>query len=259
MVRRPPPCFLAVFALATLAVSAHAQTGDDVARELQRLRTQIDQERAAIAQDSARQAQWRNQAKARHASMRAEAQRLARQRDSLRLALDQSSRPKKPAAPPVTPAAARKKAFAEALAREIEKTIPLLSQELDRGAELTDQWERMAKALRSGTEEPSEAMGRFLDDLSERIDLASRIATNAGTYTGPTGKATRGTFVDVGGVLQFFVSREGELAALRLRGEPSLRELTNPVEIAALARASRILGGEAAPAWIQLPLGGGAP
>jgi hypothetical protein len=259
MVRRLPICSLAVFAVALLAVSVRAQSSDDVAREVQRLRTQIEQERKAIAQDSAQQAQWRAQTKARHASMRSEAQRLARQRDSLREALDQSNRPKKPVAPPVTPAAARKKAFAEALAREIEKTLPLLSRELDRGAELADQWGRLAKGLRAGTEEPSEAMGRFLDDLSERIDVASRIATHPGTYTDAAGKAARGAFVAVGGTLEFFVSANGEQAALRMRGEPNLRELTDPVEIAALSRASRILAGEASPAWIQLPLGGGAP
>jgi hypothetical protein len=191
--------------------------------------------------------------------MRSEAQRLAKERDSLRQALDQSSRPKKPVAPPVTPAAARKKAFAEALAREIEKTLPLLNRELDHGAELADQWGRLAKGLRAGSEEPSEAMGRFLDDLSERIDLGSRISTHAGTYTNSSGKAARGAFVEVGGTLEFFVSRDGEQAALRMHGEPNLRELTSPVEIAALARASRILDGEDAPAWIQLPHVGGAP
>jgi hypothetical protein len=241
------------------AIAVHAQSADDVTRELQRLRIQIDQERKAIWQDSARLAEWRSQTKSRHASMRSEAQRLTKERDSLRLALDQSSRPKKPVAPPVTPAAARKKAFAEALAREIEKTLPLLTRELDHGAELADQWGRTVKGLRAGTEEPSEAMGRFLDDLSERIDLGGRIATHAGTYTSATGKAARGAFVDVGGNLEFFVSRDGEQAALRMRGDPNLRELTNPVEIAALARASRILNGEEAPAWIQLPVGGGAP
>jgi len=259
MVRRLPPCFLAVLPIAVFAVSVRAQSTDDVTRELQRLRTQIDQERQAIAQDSARQAEWRSQTKSRHASMRSEAQRLAKERDSLREALDQSSKPKKPVAPPVTPAAARKKAFAEALAREIEKTLPLLPFELDHGAELAEQWGRLAKGLRAGTEDPSEAMGRFLDDLSERIDLGSRISTHAGTYTNSSGKAARGAFVDVGGTLEFFVSREGDQAALRMRGEPNLRDLTNPAEIAVLARASRILGGEETPAWIQLPVGGGAP
>lgn len=256
MVRRLSPCFPAVCCCAVLAVSAHAQSADDVAREVQRLKVQIDQERAAISQDSARQAEWRSQTKARHASMRAEASRLARERDSLRRALDQASRPQKPIAPPVTPAAARKKAFAEALASEIERTIPLLAKELDRGAELPDQWERLAKGLRAGTEDPSEAMGRFLDDLSERIDLAARITAHEGTYTSASGKATRGSFVDVGGSLQFFVSRDGDLAALRRRGDPVLRELTDPVEIASLARATKILSGDAAPAWIRIPVGG---
>lgn len=259
MVRRLPPRFLAVSCLALLAVSARAQNAEDVTRELQRLRSQIEQERRAIAQDSSQQAQWRAQSKARHAAMRSETQRLARERDSLRAALDRASRPKAPVAPPVAPATARRKAFAEALAREIEKTLPLLSREVDRGGELAEQWTLLAKGLRAGTEEPSEAMGRFLDDLSERIDLGGRIATRVGTFTNGAGRASRGTYLDIGGSLQVFVSREGDQAALRWAGEPALRELTDSSRIAALARASRVLAGEAPPAWIHLPATGATP
>lgn len=259
MVRRLfPSAGLIAFAVALLPGGVSAQSADDVAREIQRLRAQIAQERKSIAQDSARHAEWRSQSKARLASMRADAQRLARERDSLRQLLDRANRPKPPAPPPVTPAAARKKAFSEALAREIDNTIPLLSQELDGGLELRDQWGRLSKGLRAGTEDPGEALARFLDDLSERVDLGSRIAARPGTYTDATGRALRGTFIDVGGGLQAFVDREGGKAALRTRGESSLRDVSNPVLVASLAEAARILGGEREPGWIFLPATGAA-
>lgn len=191
--------------------------------------------------------------------MRSETVRLSRERDSLRESLDRSSRPKAPVAAPVTPLAARKKAFAEALANEIEKTIPLLSRELDHGAELPDQWARLAKGLQAGSEDPSEALGMFLDDLSERIDIGSRISSHVGTFTDAAGKASRGTFLDVGGCLQLFVAREGRMAAMKWHGESNMRELANPVEIAALAQAARILNGESDPAWLYLPAQGAKP
>lgn len=257
MVRRLFPfAGLIAFAAALLPGGVSAQSSDDVARETQRLRVQIEQERKSIAQDSSRHAEWRSQSKARLTSMRSEALRLTRERDSLRQVLDRANRPKPPAPPPVTPAAARKKAFSDALAREIDNTIPLLSQELDGGLELRDQWGRLAKALRAGTEDPTEALARFLDDLSERIDLGSRIAARPGTYTDAAGRALRGTFIDIGGGLQVFVDRDGEKAALRTRGESALRDVTNPVLVASLVDASRILNGEREPGWIFLPVTG---
>ncbi len=259
MFRRPLPCLLAVCCLALFARPVCAQSADDVARELQRLRTQIEQERRSISQDSARQSEWRAQTRSRHASMRSETQRLSSERDSLRQALERSTRPKAPVAPPLTPAAARKKAFSEALAKEIELTIPLLAKELDRGAELPDEWSRLAKGLRAGSEDPSEAMGRFLDALSERIDMGSRITSHAGTYTDASGRATRGLFLEMGGILQVFVSRQGDKAAMKRRGESDLRELTNPSEIASLARTVRILSGDSEPGWVYLPVRGVKP
>lgn len=257
MVRRLfPSAGLIAFVAVLLPGGVSAQSTDDVARETQRLRVQIDQERKSIAQDSARQAEWRSQSKARLASMRSEAQRLTRERDSLRQVLDRASRPKPPAPPPVAPATARKKAFSEALAVEIEKTIPLLSQELDGGLELRDQWGRLVKGLRAGTDDPAEAMARFLDDLSERIDLGSRIVARPGSYTDAAGRALRGTFIDIGGGLQVFVDRDGEKAALRTRGESAMRDVANPVLVASLVDASRILNGEREPGWIFVPATG---
>jgi len=257
MVRRPffSLAFCAILAF-LLPCGGFAQTADDAAREVQRLRSQIDQERKSIAQDSARQAEWRSQSKARVASMRTETQRLAKERDSLRQTLDRSSKPKPPAPPPVTPAAARKKAFSEALAREIDKTSGLLAQEFDGGAELKEQWARLANGLRRGTEDPSEALARFLDDVSERIDMGSRIASHAGSFTDASGKTLRGTYLEVGGQLQVFVEREGAKAAVRLRGEANLSEVSNPLEAARLASAAKILTGTGEPGWVYLPVAG---
>ena len=257
MVRRLlPSTGLAALLVALVPAGAAAQTPDDVAREVMRLRALADQERKAISLDSARQAEWRSQSKARLAAMRSESKRLAKERDSLRAYLDQASKPKPPPPPPVTPAIARKKAFSEALAREIEKTVPLLAAELDGGGELRDQWIRLAKGLRAGTEDPSEAMARFLDDLSERIDLGGRVASRPGTYTDAGGRALRGTFIDVGGSLQVFVERGGDKAALRLRGEPALRDVSDPRLVARFADASRVLSGEREPAWLFMPATG---
>ena len=257
MFRRLLPPFGVLASVAfLLAGPASAQSADDVAREVQRLRVQIDQERKSIAQDSARQAEWRSQSRSRMGSMRSEAQRLAKEGDSLRVALDHSSRPKAPVAPPVTPAAARKKAFAETLAREIERTLPMLSQEMDAGSELREQWERLAKGLRAGTEEPSEVLGRFLDDLSERIDMGSRIATHPGSHTDASGRAMRGTFVEIGQSVQVFVNREGDRASVRVRGDAELREIQDPSEIAALAKAAEMLSGKLEPGWLFLPFVG---
>jgi len=257
MVRRPLSCLAFCAVLAFLIPSGGlAQTADDAAREVQRLRVQIDQERKAIAQDSARQAEWRNQSKARVASMRSEALRLAKDRDSLRQVLDRSSRPKPPAPPPVTPAAARKKAFSEALAREIDKTSGLLAEEIDGGAELKEQWGRLSHGLLRGTEDPSEALARFLDDVSERIDMGSRISSHAGSFTDPSGKTLRGSYLEVGSQLQVFVEREGAKAAVRLRGEANLSEVSNPSDVNRLANAAKILTGTGEPGWVYLPVAG---
>jgi hypothetical protein len=257
MVRRPfysqAYCALLAFLLPSGVI---AQTADDAAREVQRLRVQVEQERKAISQDSARQAEWRSQSKARVASMRSEAQRLAKERDSLRQTLDRSSKPRPPAPAPVTPAAARKKAFSEALAREIEKTSNLLVHEMDGGAELKEQWSRLANGLRRGSEDPSEALARFLDDVSERIDMAQRISSHPGSFTDASGRTLRGTFLEVGAALQVFVEREGTKAAVRVRGESALREVGNPHDVAKFAHAAKILAGTGDPGWVYLPVAG---
>ena len=128
----------------------------------------------------------------------------------------------------------------------------------DGGAELKDQWVRMSKGLRNGSEDPAEALARFLDDVSERIDMGSRISSHPGTFTDASGKALRGTFLDVGGSMQVFVDRDGANAATRFRGESALKQVVNPSEVAALAKAARILSGEGEPGWVFLPLAGSA-
>jgi hypothetical protein len=257
MVRRLSLSFALCATCAFLLPSeGSAQNADDAAREVQRLRAQVEQERKAIALDSSRQAEWRSQSRARLASMRSETQRLAKERDSLRQTLDRSSKPKPPAPPPVTPAAARKKAFNEALAREIDRTSTLLVMEFDGGAELKEQWSRLSNGLRRGTEDPSEVLARFLDDLSERIDMGSRIASHVGSFTDASGKTSRGTFLEIGAHLQVFVDREGSKAALRLHGEPNLREVSNPNDAARLARAAAVLEGNREAGWLYLPVAG---
>lgn len=243
------PIFLFLLALAGFARS---QSSDDVAREILRLKTQVDEERRAISSDSSRQAEWHAQSTSRVGAMRDDSRRLARERDSLRQALDRESRPKPPPPVPVAPATLRKKAFSEALAREIEKSLPLLSAELDGGSELAQRWTVLAKGLRAGNENPEDALGSFLDDLSERIDLGGRIQARAGSRTDSTGRVERGTWIDVGATLQVFSGNDGSAALRTSRGT---RNVSDPALAAAIARSAKVLSGEAAPAWVQLPVG----
>ena len=243
------PTLLFLFALLGVAWS---QSSDDVAREVQRLKTQVDEERRAISTDSSRQAEWRSQSLARVGSMRDDSRRLVRERDSLRQALDRESKPKPPPPVPVAPATLRKKAFAQALAREVDRTIPLLAAELDGGTELKERWTVLANGLRSGSENPEDALGTFLDELSERIDLGSRIQARAGNRTDASGRVVRGTWIDVGASLQVFSGRDGSAA---LKSPSGTREVANPALSSAIARSAKVLSGEDPPGWVRLPIG----
>ena len=231
---------------------ACAQSADDVSRETQRLRVQYDEERRGASADSARQAQWRSQSRERLSTMRADARRLSRERDSLRSALDVAGRPKPPPPPPVAPATVRRRAFAEALAREIDRTVPLLAREAGDPSEVRSRWIALSKGLRSGSTDPDEAMGRFLDDLSERIDAASRIAARPGSWTDSTGRTVRGSWIDVGHSLSVFSGNDGSAAV----GAPGgrVRPVSDPAVRSSIARGARVLSGQAAPAWVPLPL-----
>lgn len=240
-----------VLLISVLLGVAWSQSSDDVAREIQRLKTQVDEERRAASTDSSRQAQWRSQSLSRVASMREDSRRLARERDSLRQALDRESKPKPPPPVPVAPATLRRKAFAEALAREIDKTAVLLATELDGGAGLKERWAALSKGLRAGNENPEDAVGTFLDDLSERIDLGGRIQAHAGTRTDSSGRVVRGTWIDVGASLQVFSGRDGSAA---VRGPGGTKDVANASLAMAIARSAKVLAGEAVPAWVQLPV-----
>jgi hypothetical protein len=237
--------------LSTLLSVAWSQSSDDVVREVQRLKTQVDEERRGASTDSARQAQWRSQSVERLASMREDSRRLGHERDSLRQSLDRESKPKPPPPVPVAPATLRKKAFSEALAREIEKSLPLLSAELDGGAELKERWIALAKGLRAGSENPEDAIGNFLDDLSERIDLGGRVQARPGTRTDPSGRVLRGTWIDVGATLQVFSGRDGSAA---VRGPGTTKDISDQALAQVIAQSAKVLAGEAAPAWVQLPV-----
>lgn len=234
-----------IFSMATFA-----QSSDEVAREIQRLKTLADEERRGISADSARQATWQAQSRSRLASMRSDAARLSHERDSLRALVDRESRPKPPAPPPKSSASVRREALSKALALEIEKTLPLVG-----GADsqvVADRWTGMVAGLRSGRQTPDEVLARFLDDLSERLDLASSLRLRTGSRTSADGRTRKGTWLDVGTSVQAFVDRDG--LAADWKGADGRWVSLDPKSAKELARATRILSGDASPAWIQLPV-----
>ncbi|HNY30493.1 MAG TPA: hypothetical protein PKO15_06365 [Fibrobacteria bacterium] len=241
---------LLLFTVAVLSATTFAQSSDEVAREIQRLKTLVDEERRGISADSARHAAWLAQSKTRLASMRQDASRLATERDSLRMLAERENRPKPPAPPPKTSAAVRKEALAASLALEIEKSLPLLS-----GADsqtVAERWQGMVKGLRTGRQAPDEVLARFLDDLSERLDLASSIRLRSGSRTGADGRTRKGHWIDLGTSSQAFVDREGVVADWRL---PDGRWVSlDPQATRELARAVHVISGEGSPAWVNLPV-----
>lgn len=232
--------------------TAWSQTTDDVAREIQRLRTQTDEERKGASVDSARQARWRAQSKERLGSMREDSRRLSRERDSLRRSVEEAGRPKPPPPVPVAPAVVRRKAFCEVLAREIERSASQLAAGFDPGSGTREKWLGLAKGLRAGSGDPEEALGAFLDDLSERLDQAGRVQARPGARNDSTGAVRRGVWIDLGASLQVFSGKDGSAA---LRGPDGVvKDVSDKSSAEAIGRAARILSGEASPGWIFLPV-----
>ncbi|MBK8802983.1 MAG: hypothetical protein IPN71_13205 [Fibrobacteres bacterium] len=233
-----------------LSMATYAQSSDEVAREIQRLKILADEERRGISADSTRHATWLAQSRTRAAAMRTDAVRLARERDSLRSLVERESRPKPPAPPPKSSASVRRDALSAVLATEIEKSLPLVS-----GADsqvVADRWQGMVQGLRAGRQTPEEVLARFLDDLSERLDLASSIRVRAGSRTGTDGRTRKGHWIDLGTASVAFVDREGVQADWKL---PDGRWIAlDPKPTKELSRAVRILSGESSAAWIHLPV-----
>lgn len=242
----------ALLTIAFGAVAIRAQTADDVVRETQRLRAQTEQERRLASSDSARFAEWRRQSRERLATMRAEAARLARERDSLRAYVDRSFRaPARPA--PGSAAAARRKAFASVVAARIDVSIPMLDAAgRDAAASKTD-LEALSRSLKAGTGDPSEGISRLFDAWAEALDAANHLAARPGTHTAKSGRAVRGTYLALGGVLEAFVDRQGEFAALRAQGASEWNESVDATVAAALREAASRVQGDGAPGWAWLP------
>lgn len=242
-----------LFLLMVCLGTAFAQSSDDVARETQRLKTQIDEEKRGASADSLRQSQWKAQSRDRLAALRADSRRLARERDSLRGELQVASRPKPPP-PPVAPATVRKKAFSEALAREIEATLPLLGKPRkdDNASEVHARWTDLVQGLRSGKSDPDDALSKFIDDLSERLEQAGRIQVRAGNRTDSSGRTEKGAWIDIGLSLQAFVSNDASTAVVTVRATDQTIRLS-PEQVRGLVRSGKILQGQAAPAWLVLP------
>jgi hypothetical protein len=242
----------AVFMIALGAVVASAQTADDVARETQRLKSQIEQERRLAASDSVRFAEWRRQSRERLATMRAEAARLARERDSLRGFVARKLQAPPPP-PPRSVAAVRRKAFAAAVAARIDASLPLLAKAGGEASSSRSDLEALSRSLKAGTGEASEGLSRLFDAWAEAIDGAGQLSARSGTLTAKSGRAVRGTYVSLGGILEAFVDRTGEFAALRNQGAADWSESVEPSTALALREAAMRVQGEGDPGWAWLP------
>lgn len=241
---------LSLLWLALVSGVAFAQSSDEVAREIQRLKTLTDEERRGMAASSARQATWRSQSKSRLAGMRDDTRRLSREKDSLRKLVDLASRPRPAPVAPKTSAALRREALAKILADDIEKSIPLLAG-TDSQA-VADRWSQWARGLRQGKGSGEEVLARYLDDLAERLDLMGSVRARPGTWTNPAGRTHKGVWLDVGPVPQAFVATQGGLARWR-HDDGHWSEWTDPALVEMVARNVRILQGDAPPAWLILP------
>ena len=245
-------CRTVLLLLACSAGLALAQTADDVARETQRLRAQTDQERRLASADSARQAEWRRQGKERLAAMRAEATRLARERDSLRRFIDRKLTAPPPP-PPTAAGAARRKAFAAAVAARIDALLPQLANAPEASSSRAD-LEALSRSLKAGNADASEGLARLFDAWAEGLDASSRVSARPGTHTTATGRAVRGTYLSVGSHLEAFVDLPGEFATLRPRGSVAWQDVTDPVLVASLRSAAETVSGKAAPTWAWVPV-----
>lgn len=249
-------CRSALILIAFGAVLASAQTADDVVRETQRLRTQIEQEKRLASADSARQAEWRRQGRERLESMRAEAARLAHERDSLRSFIDR--RISAPPPPPATASgAARRKAFAGAVAARIDAFLPRLKESPESDASRTD-LEALSRSLKAGTADAGEGLSRLFDAWAEGVDAAGRLSARPGTHTTATGRAVRGTYLSAGGLLEAFVDNQGEFATMRPRGSSSWSDVLDPKVALALRDAADKVAGTGQPGWAWMPVSPGA-
>lgn len=242
----------AVFMIALGAVAVSAQTADDVARETQRLKSQIEQERRLATSDSARFAEWRRQSRERLATMRAEAVRLGRERDSLRTFVAKRLHAPPPP-PPKSVAAVRRKAFAAAVASRIDASLPLLARAGGEASSSRSDLEALSRSLKAGNGDASEGLSRLFDAWAEAIDGASQLAARSGTLTARSGRAIRGTYVSLGGILEAFVDRTGEFAALRTQGASEWNETVDAPAAQALREAVLRIQGEVDPGWAWLP------
>lgn len=232
-------------------VVVSAQTADDVVRETQRLKSQIEQERRLFAADSARQAEWRRQGRERLASMRGEAARLGRERDSLRSWVDRRLHAPPPP-PPTAGAAARRKAFASLVASRIDAALPLIAKSGEGAASRAD-LESLSRSLKAGTGDAAEGLSRLFDAWAEAIDGASHVSARSGTHTTASGRAVRGTFITLGGLLEAFVDNQGDFACLRPQGNAAWNESIEPPVASALRDAAASIGGTGAPGWAWMP------
>jgi len=247
-------CRSALLLIALGAALVRAQSADDVVRETQRLKAQIEQERRMASADSARQAEWRRQSRERLATMRAEAQRLGRERDSLRGFVDRRLSAPPPPPPRTASAAASRKAFAAAVAARIDAFLPRLTSP-DAASTRAD-LEGLSRSLKAGKADASEGLSRLFDAWAEGLDAASRLAVRPGTHTAASGRAVRGTFLAVGGLMEAFVDREGEYAAVR--SATGWDEVLDPEVRSALREACLRAGGSDGPGWAWIPVAPGA-
>jgi len=247
----PMACRSALILIALGAVLVKAQTADDVVRETQRLKSQTDQEKRLASTDSARQAEWRVQGKERLATMRAEAARLGRERDSLRRYVDHRlSAPPPP--PPTASGVVRRKAFAAAVATRIDALLPRISPSDDGAASHAD-LQALSRSLKAGTADASEGLARLFDAWAESVDGAARLTARTGTNTTIMGRSIRGTYLSVGGGFEAFVDNQGEYSVTRARGTTSWLSSFDSNLTAALFDAAKKVSGKGEPGWAWLP------
>ncbi len=247
-------CRSALLLIALGAALVRAQSADDVVRETQRLKAQIEQERRMASADSARQAEWRRQSRERLATMRAEAQRLARERDSLRGFVDRRLSAPPPPPPRTASAAASRKAFAAAVAARIDAFLPRLVA--PEAASTRSDLEGLSRSLKAGKTDASEGLSRLFDAWAEGLDAAARLAVRPGTHTTGSGRAVRGNFLSVGGLMEAFVDREGDYAAVR--SAAGWEEIPDVQVRLALRDACAKVSGSDGPGWAWIPVAPGA-
>jgi hypothetical protein len=183
--------------------------------------------------------------------MRSEAARLARERDSLRRIVDRDLVPKTRTSVAPDAASQKRKAFGLQLATQMEALLPEFEKSSESSALRAD-WQDRIRQLKAGSLEPSEAIGRLFDDLAEQIDLTGRVTRREGSFTTTSGRTVRGTFLSVGGLLETFVDRNGELAALRTSPVQGWQEQLPASSKSALVQT--VGRAEAGAGWAYLPL-----